>query len=562
MVEGAMQHHHTERRKAPTQLNVHGQLKRSVEVGYTRAFVVIAMILCCYLAVMLRIINLAILTDAPKKMQYSDAKPVLQKRADIVDSNGILLATDIETQSLYANPSEIKQPKKVAQQLALLLPGVKRETLEKRLASQRKFAWIKRNLHPKKVLEVNELGIAGVYFQKEWRRSYLYKDLFTHAIGKVNVDGKGISGLEGALDSAFHEENAAAMQLTLDARVQHAVADSLEAQRQKHRAKAAVGMVMHAKTGAVKAMVSLPSYDPNKGMPDYKLAEFNHATKGLYEMGSTFKPFTIAAALEAGKTSLTKWYDVKDPIKVSRFTIKDYHPIKEPVQISHILQESSNIGTVKIARAMQLKEQQDFLETMGFFERIDSLEVIERSRPIMPERWGDATRATVSYGHGIAVTPLHITTAFAQLVNGGQKVFPTLVKHKAVPSHIQLFSEETSDDMRMLLRSVVSEGTGKKAGALGYQVGGKTGTAEKPSSRGYAERKLVSSFIGAFPMDAPEYVVLILLDEPHATEDTYGFATAGWVAAPVVKDVVERIAPLLGVQPTIDNGTLQPKVGI
>ena len=341
--------------------------------------------------------------------------------------------------------------------------------------------------------------------------------------------------------------------LSLDIRVQHVLAEALAETMTAHRAVGAAGMVMDVENGELLALVSLPSFDP-KG-PDRSGAEalFNRATLGTYELGSTFKPFTIAMALDLGIAGIEDSYDATKPIKVSRHLIRDHHPENRWLTVPEILIHSSNIGAARMAVEVGAARQRAFLDALGMFERIP-LESSERGWPIAPRRWSKQTTMTVGFGHGLAVTPLHLIASYAALVNGGLAVTPTLLKREPGAHLVQrrVISADTSAIMRMLLYAVVSEGTGKKAAVPGYLVGGKTGTAEKAIGGRYKSDSMITSFVGVFPIDRPRYAVLTLLDEPKGTKETFGFATAGWTAAPVAATVIERIAPILGIPSAIE----------
>ena len=330
-----------------------------------------------------------------------------------------------------------------------------------------------------------------------------------------------------------------------------------------HRAVGAAGMVMDVESGELLALVSLPSFDP-KG-PDRSGADalFNRATLGTYELGSTFKPFTIAMALDHGIAGIEDSFDATEPIKVSRYLIRDHHPENRWLTVPEILIHSSNIGAARLAMEVGAKRQRAFLDALGMFERMP-LESPERGWPIAPRRWSEHTTMTVGFGHGLAVTPLHLIASYAALVNGGIAVTPTLLKREPGANLVQrrVISAETSAIMRMLLYAVVAEGTGRKAAVPGYLVGGKTGTAEKAIGGSYKRDSMITNFVGVFPIDRPRYAVLTLMDEPKGTEETFGFATAGWTAAPVAGTVIGRIAPFLGIPAAIEPGETEEEPSI
>jgi cell division protein FtsI (penicillin-binding protein 3) len=373
-------------------------------------------------------------------------------------------------------------------------------------------------------------------------------------LGFTDVDGNGISGVEKFFDEDLKDRarRGEELRLSLDLRVQHAVRDELQAAVTKFNAEGAGGLVLDVRTGEVVALVSLPDFDPNHPGGAGPLERFNRMTLGVYELGSVFKIFTTAMALDAGKVTLAGGYDATNPIKVSRFTIRDDHPKRRWLSVPEIFMYSSNIGAAKMALDVGTAGQQAFLGRLGLLRR-PTIELPEVGSPLSPSPWREINTMTVAFGHGVAITPLQMASAMAAVANGGVLRPATLIRRDGPAPGQQVLSPRTSDIMRRLLRLVVVEGTGKKAEAEGYLVGGKTGTAEKAAGRGYNRRALLTSFIAAFPMNAPRYVVYVVIDEPTGTRETHGFATAGWNAAPALSRVVSRVAPLLGVAPVDDE---------
>jgi cell division protein FtsI (penicillin-binding protein 3) len=376
------------------------------------------------------------------------------------------------------------------------------------------------------------------------------------------VDNRGLAGVEKAVDEELRrraEAHQGPLALSLDIRVQHVLAEALAETMTAHRAVGAAGMVMDVESGELLALVSLPSFDPKAPDRSGTNALFNRATLGTYELGSTFKPFTIAMALDLGVAALEDSYDATQPIQVARHLIRDHHPENRWLTVPEILIHSSNIGAARMAEEVGTERQKAFLGRLGMFERMP-LETPERGRPIAPRRWTELTTMTVGFGHGLAVTPLHLIASYAALVNGGFSVTPTLLRRgpamrDAAPAlRRRVVSAETSAIMRMLLYGVVAEGTARKAAVPGYLVGGKTGTAEKVIGGRYKYDSMITSFVAVFPIDRPRYAVLTLMDEPKGTKETFGFATAGWTAAPVAGAVIERIAPVLGIPAGLDDG--------
>ncbi len=499
---------------------------------------------------------------AREKIQTNAATKKDKLRKATYDRNGILISSNLITSSLYANPRTMLDAKEAAKQLSIALPDLNRAELEKKLSDKTKsFVWIKRNLHPRQKYEVNALGIPGVMFEEEEKRIYPHGRLFSHAIGMVGQDGHGLSGLERFLDNmdsnvfdqVLSENN---INTTLDIRLQTILREELQYVKDHHKAASVGGVIMEANSGEIMAMVSLPDYDPNLPRNLTKSGLFNTVTQGSYELGSVFKPLTFAAAMDIGAINEKMIFDASEPIQIGRFRISDFMGKKRPLSVPEGLMYSSNIVTAKIAEIIGIKRLQEYYKRLGLFNRLD-VEVTERAMPTIPKHWSQVNLFTASYGHGLAVTPLHVAAAFAAVVNGGLYHQPTLVmrtEEQELTKPSRVFSKKTSERMRDLVRLVVVNGSGKSANAEGYMVGGKTGTADKIDERGrYAKDKVVSTFVSAFPMDAPKYIVLITADDPKAAPDTYGYATAGWVAAPAAGKVIKRIAPILRVQPRNDD---------
>lgn len=480
------------------------------------------------------------------------AAGVMPVRADIVDRNGEVLATDLSTASLYAKPKEIREAAEDAADLARVLPGIGVKELTRKLSEKRGFVWIKRNLTPKEQYAVNALGIPGLYFQVEQKRVYPHKELFSHVVGYVGVDNKGLSGAEKSLEGML-EKQEAPLALSLDMRVQHVLKDEISRAIKDFNAIGGSGVVMDARNGEIVGMVSLPDFDPHFPTSDTK-SRFNRNSLGVYEMGSTFKTFTTAMALDSGKVNLNSGFDATRPLEYANFKIHDSHPQNRWLTVSEIFKHSSNIGTARMALQMGTERQKAFLKKLGLMEAVD-IELPEKSAPLFPSEWKELNTITISFGHGISVSPLHVVRGIAAMVNGGVLVPLTLVKgaNGDVAKGDRVISEKTSDTMRRLFRLVVEDGTGSKAKAVGYVVGGKTGTAEKVGAGGYNHKALMSSFVCAFPMHAPRYVMLVMLDEPKGNASTYGYATGGWTAAPTASRVIGRIAPMLGVKPVDEN---------
>ena len=523
--------------------------------------------LLCFGALVVRTLDVAVIgapvgaTGAGGVAAFNPAA-----RADIVDRNGVLLASNLPTHALYVEPGKIFDREEAVAALGRVFPDLDLERTASLIASGRKTALLRHNLTPEQSHAINRLGVPGLWLERQEQRFYPQGRLFAHAVGFTDVDNRGLAGVEKAVDEELRrraEAHQGPLALSLDIRIQHVLAEALAETMTAHRAVGAAGMVMDVESGELLALVSLPSFDP-KG-PDRSGADalFNRATLGTYELGSTFKPFTIAMALDHGIAGIEDSFDATEPIKVSRYLIRDHHPENRWLTVLEILIHSSNIGAARLAMEVGAKRQRAFLDALGMFERMP-LESPERGWPIAPRRWSDHTTMTVGFGHGLAVTPLHLIASYAALVNGGIAVTPTLLKREPGANLVQrrVISAETSAIMRMLLYAVVAEGTGRKAAVPGYLVGGKTGTAEKAIGGSYKRDSMITNFVGVFPIDRPRYAVLTLMDEPKGTEETFGFATAGWTAAPVAGTVIGRIAPLLGIPSVIEPGETEEEPSI
>ncbi len=526
----------------------------ALETARTRLLVGGAVFAVCFMVVGLRLADLGLLSgdqDSRTGPARVVAGPVQSQRGDIVDRQGELLATNLVTASLFANPRRVPDAAAAARGLARVLPEFSAAELTKKLSADRAFVWLKRNLTPRQQFEINRLGIPGLDFQHEERRVYPLGALTAHVVGFTGVDNGGLAGIEKSFDAAL-AAGGGPLQLSLDLRVQYILRKTLGDQIEKFGAIGGGGVIMDVETGEVIAMVSLPDFDPNSLSETDADARFNRITLGVYELGSVFKIFNHAIALESGVASLRDGYDASKPIRISRFTISDFHGENRWLSLPEIFKFSSNIGSAKMALDVGAKRQREYLSTFGLLTRT-GIELPEQGRPIYPTvaAWRDVSTMTIAYGHGIAVSPLQLAAATAAMVNGGLLLPPTLMKRSPSDPVVgkRVISPTTSDSMRRLMRLVVEDGTGRNAAAPGYVVGGKTGTADKPLGGRYAKEAVISSFAAVFPVNAPRYVVVVMLDEPKGIKESFGFATAGWTAAPVVAQVITQAAPILGVWP-------------
>jgi cell division protein FtsI (penicillin-binding protein 3) len=528
-----------------------GNYKQALETGRNRLLVTGVMFMIAFLAIAVRLVDLTAFGPGgePRISRTIPTAALTAGRADIFDRNGTVLATSLPTASLFADPRDIMDAEDAASKLAAVFPDIKRNVLLHKLKSKSRFVWIYRNLTPNQQYAVNRLGIPGVTFQRGERRVYPHGREAAHVLGLTDIDGNGIAGVEKYFASSLNKGEEP-LELSIDLRVQAMFRQELTAAMDEFQAIGAAGVVLNVRTGEIISLVSLPDFDPN--IPDSMIGTvaFNRATKGVYEMGSTFKLFTTAMALDSGAVSIDGGYDASQPIKISRFTISDYHGKNRWLSVPEILVYSSNIGSAKMAMDVGAKAQKFYLDQLGLL-RQSAVELPEIGVPQFPARWGDISTMTISYGHGLSVSPLQLVDAVAALVNDGIRMPVTLLKHRggSAPVGTRVLSEGTSKQMRDLMRLVVTSGTGKNADAPGYLVGGKTGTADKQVGGRYGSDALISSFVGVFPVDAPRFVILAMLDEPKGTERTFNYATGGWVAAPVVRRMVLKIAALLGILP-------------
>lgn len=543
-------------------VRLEGARKQALETGRNRVLVTGAVFAFAFLAIAGRLVDLTAI-DQPGEPQVAQAESErngTMDRAEVLDRNGVILATSLPTASLYADATEVLDPAEATQRLLTVLPELDRADLLAKLSSRSRFVWIHRNLTPSQKFAVNRLGIPGLQFHQGERRVYPHGPLVAHVLGLTDIDSRGIAGVEKLFDERLRVDDEP-LRLSIDLRVQAVVHEELSAAVAEFRALGGTAIVLDVATGETLAMVSLPDFDPNQPTTLKGEAGFNRATKGVYEMGSTFKLFTAAMALDSGTVNLQGGYDASKPIRVARFTISDYHGKNRWLSVPEILVHSSNIGSAKMALDVGTKGQRDYLGRLGLLTA-PAVELPEVGKPLLPAQWREINTMTIAFGHGIAVSPLQMAAATATLVNGGIRYAPTILRHEGAAPLIgeRVLSPGTSAKMRDLMELVVEKGTGKAAKVEGYRVGGKTGTAEKEVNGRYRSDARISSFVGAFPIERPRYVVLALLDEPHGTKKTFNFATGGWVAAPAVGKMVKRIAPLMGISPSVPGDDVIPEI--
>ncbi|MBL6664925.1 MAG: penicillin-binding protein 2 [Rickettsiales bacterium] len=491
-----------------------------------------------------------IVTFGDKTKVSKTYDPHIEKnRGNIYDRNGALVATDIRTKSLYASSILIRNPKDIATGLSKIFPDLSYKEVYSKISfkrdSSRSWILLKRNLTPDQVEKVQSLQKAGLVFEDDMARVYPQKSNLSHVVGFVDLDRRGLSGIEMQYNEILRKDED--INLTIDVRVQDILRSELLKGMDEFQAKAASGIIMNVRNGEVLALTSLPDFDPNQQSSSSPKERFNRTTSGVYEMGSIFKIFTNAIALEEGLVEFSDVFDVSKPIEYGKYTIRDDHKEKDQLTLQEVFGYSSNIGTVQIAQRIGIEKQKSYLKKFGLIDKIKT-DFPGLAKPISPRKWREINLYTIAYGHGIAVTPLHVASSISSVVNGGFLHSPKFIldddQFSLKPKKI--LSDATSVKLRRLMEFTVEKGTGKNAQVLGYQIGGKTGTAERAEYGGYNKKQTLVSFVAVFPIKKPKYLVFVTLDRPN-----YTFNTGGMVAAPVAGRITEKIAPLLGVRPKL-----------
>ena len=517
--------------------------------------------LLAFAGVGLQVLSLGLTTRTHMSMAVSEPIASSFSRPDIIDRNGRLLATDVEAPSLFADPAIVIDRDEVVEKLVAVLPDLDAADLRASLSDKSKrFVWIRRGLSPKVAQRVHDLGLPGLSFRKELRRAYPAGGLAGHVIGSVNIDNKGTAGIEKYIDEAIGVDpvnsatlsSRAPVRLSLDVGVQHALEDELDTAVRRYHTEGAAGLVLDVKTGEIIASASLPRIDPGFPSVTIDAAHTDKITGGTYELGSVFKTMTIAMALDEGLATPSTILDVREPLQAGSHAITDMHSAGRPLTVSEIFTHSSNVGAGMLALQAGPDRMRGFLQKFGVLDKMKT-EAGPVTPPQLPKRWERTELITVSYGHGIAVAPLQFATAAAVILNGGTSITPTLLKYQTGTNAkaTRLVTRETSAAMSSLFRLNVMDpdGTGKRADVPGYRVGGKTGTADRAEGGHYEAKAVLSSFLGAFPMDNPQYLTFVLLFEPKGLPETGGQRTASTNAAPVTARLIGRIASQLGVTP-------------
>lgn len=537
-----------------------------------RLLVLGIMFICIFAVITVRIGLLSASEPIEPRSQRAGAS-IIAQRADIVDRRGRILATNMETHSLYVETAHLVDAQGTAQALAQVFPDLDADLLFKAFTGKRKFLWIKKKLSPEQMQAAHDIGDPGLRFGPREMRLYPNGNLAAHILGGASFGREGVhaaevvgvAGVEKSFDERLRDpaKSGAPLQLSIDLSVQAAVEQVLYGGMQLLNAKGAAAILMDVHTGEVLSLASLPDFDPNNrpSLPaKLKAADsplFNRALQGVYELGSTFKIFAVSQALQMGMLTPETIIDIRGPIRWGKFRIKDYHNYGAKLSVFDVITKSSNIGAARIAQMIGAEEQKRFLASLGFLAPIP-IEMPEASggRPLVPSKWTELSTMTISYGHGLSATPLHLAVGYAAIANGGYKVTPTLVPNPTVEKGERVISETVSKQAVDMLRSVVTDGTASFGEVAGYAVAGKTGTADKPNPQGaYHEEKVISTFASIFPANDPKYVLVVSLDEPEDRTGSEPRRTAGWTAVPVAAEIIGRIAPLLGMRPLIEKPT-------
>ncbi|MGH1349270.1 MAG: peptidoglycan D,D-transpeptidase FtsI family protein [Methyloligellaceae bacterium] len=528
--------------------------------GFSLFFVIIAM----------RLVDLGgVQSTATITARVSSVSQVIA-RPDILDRHGSLLATDVKTAALYANPSEVLDVEDVVDKLMTVLPDLDAKSLTKKLSKKNsKFAWVKRRIPPKDEERILSLGLVGLHFSHEPQRAYPVGNLTSHALGYVDIDNRGQGGIERHIDKIagvyFPKVNKDDLkpifEVSIDLGVQHILRQELSKAIKTYRAKAASGIIMDVTSGEVIAMSSLPDFDPHKQKQALEKKRLDRNTNGIFELGSIFKVVTTAMALDTGVANINSVFDASRPIVLGKSRIRDYHGKGRPLNVEEVFIYSSNIGSAKMADRVGIARHKAFLGKLGLLTAMET-ELGRHQAPMKPQNWTRLSTMTIGFGHGLSVSPLQFVAATASLVNGGYYVTPTFRKRSRADGRAKakkVLKSATSNEIRQLLRLNVVKGTGRRADAPGYRVGGKTGTAEKAENGRYNTNKLLTSFISVFPSDDPAYVVLVMLDEPQPGPGQKSRPTAGTNAAVVTSNLISQVGSKLGVIPQQKNVALSRK---
>jgi cell division protein FtsI (penicillin-binding protein 3) len=551
--------------ETPTEARAH----RRKALSGPRVVMTIAVFAGIYGLIATKLVMIGMASDDHAAALEVATRQVSASRPDILDRNGEVLATDIRTSSLFAEPKHILDVDEAIEALATVIPEMRepafRAVIRARLSTKAGFVWVKREISATEREKIHRLGLPGVGFIDENKRFYPNGSLAAHVVGLVNVDNQGIAGMEKYLDDKtdlialnkegnIPPEGLPPQRLSIDMRVQHVVRDEVNEAVKKYRAVAGMGIVLDVRTGEVLAMVSIPDFDPNNAKDALNKENMNRDTAGVFEMGSVFKTFNSAFTLDSGKVTLNDVYETRGGLTIGHQHISEFHGKGRPLTVPEIFLYSSNTGSARMALKVGAQAQHDFFDKVGFFRKLDT-ELPEEAKPMFPTRLSDISTATMAFGHGISVTPMHTAIVGAAMINGGILFNPSFLprtRDEAMKTATQVIKPETSDKVRYLFKiNAEPPGSGTRAQVDGYRVGGKTGTAEKVEHGRYDHDKRRNSFLAAFPIDDPQYLVLTVLDEPKPEKEGAS-AVAGLNATPTAGNIIRRIAPMLGVMPRFD----------
>jgi cell division protein FtsI (penicillin-binding protein 3) len=523
--------------------------------------IALAMI-AAYAGIAVKLVALGLSHDPPQTLKVAADQAVSGARPDLLDRNGEILATDVKTMSVFAEPRRIIDKDEAVELITAVLPDVDAKELRERLGSKKGFVWVKRQVTEKEQEEIFHLGLPGVGFLPENKRVYPNGPLGAHVIGFVDKDNIGIAGMEKYLDQQSLTDPHVAgftvdpdalkpVRLSLDLKATHALRDELAAGIERYRAKAAAGAIIDVDTGEIVALESLPDFDPNDPGDVKDPQKINRVNVGVYEMGSTFKALSVAMALESGKVNLNSRIDARDSLRYGRFTIHDFHATHRVLTVPEVFTHSSNIGAARMALMVGVEGHQAFLKKMGQLDRLRT-ELPESAEPLVPKHWSELNTVTIAFGQGLNVAPIQALMAVAALVNGGNLMTPTFLPRSeaeaAAVSH-RVVSEQTSESMRYLMRANATHGSATLANIPGYYVGGKTGTADKIVHGHYSPDKVFTTFMAITPADKPKYLYLVMYDEPQGLPEDGGYHTAAHNAGRVAGRLIERVEPLEGTPP-------------
>lgn len=553
----------------------HEQMRDRSRIRAEGRLLVLGVVFFCAFSVIGARMGVLSASEASEPRAQATGASIIAQRADIVDRRGRILATNMETHSLYAHPQQMVEPVRAAQALVGIFPDLEEERLIKDFSGKRKFVWVKKKISPEQQQAVHDIGEPGLLFGPREMRLFPNGSIASHVLGGAGFGREGVhsaevigtAGVEKYFDDVLRDpaREGAPLELSLDLTVQAATERVLYGGMKLMNAKGAASVLMDVHTGEVIAIASLPDFDPNdrprpptEGNPsDSPL--FNRAVQGVYELGSTFKIFATAQAMELGLVSPETMVDIRGPLRWGRHRIRDFHNYGKELTVTKVIVKSSNIGTARIAQMIGVERQKQFLEALGFFKPT-GLEMVESKggKPLLPPQWSELSTMTISYGHGLSATPLHLAAGYAAIANGGYQVAPTLLKQSGSQLGPRIMRPEVAARSRAMLRKVVTDGTASFGDVPGYAVGGKTGTADKPKERGggYYKDKVIATFAAMFPAHDPKYVLIVTLDEPSENSGDKPRRTAGWTAVPVAAEMIGRIAPLLGMAPEVEPGQL------